>query len=163
MQIITIYIIIIIGYALWKRVDAYQAFLEGVDHSFESIRKIFPNIMAIIFAIQIFTNSGILDIFETYLSNCFIHPKILLQGILKPISWSSSLLMMTNIFEYEGVNSSLGYLSTLIQGSSDTTIYVTALYFSSINIKRTGHTLIVGLLTDFLTFCFVLIIYHFLL
>lgn len=160
MQIITIYIIIIIAFALWKKVDAYQAFIEGVDQSFSSIKKIFPNIMAIIFAINIFTNSGILEIFEKYLSNFFIHPKILLQGMLKPISWSSSLLMMTNIFEREGVNSALGFLSTLVQGSSDTTIYVTALYFSSIKIKHTGHTLIVGLLTDFLTFCFILIIYQ---
>ena len=75
-----------------------------------------------------------------------------MQCILKPISWSSSLLMMSKVFETYGVDSKLGALSTLIQGGSDTTIYIVALYFSSIKMKKTGHTIWVGILTDITTF-----------
>ena len=152
MQIIVIYILLIILFAIFKKVNAYDAFLEGVEESFKTVKNIFPNILAIIFAINVFINSGIMEILEKALSNVDIVPEIIMQCFLKPISWSSSLLLMSKIFEIHGVDSTTGMLSTLIQGGSDTTIYIVALYFSSIKMKKTGHTMWVGILTDIATF-----------
>ena len=64
MQIIVIYILLIILFAIFKKVNAYDAFLEGVDESFKTVKNIFPNILAIIFAINVFINSGIMEILE---------------------------------------------------------------------------------------------------
>ncbi|MFR7880994.1 MAG: hypothetical protein ACLU5J_05635 [Christensenellales bacterium] len=129
MQIIVIYILLIILFAIFKKVNAYDAFLEGVEESFKTVKNIFPNILAIIFAINVFINSGIMEILEKALSNVNIVPEIIMQCFLKPISWSSSLLLMSKIFEIHGVDSTTGMLSTLIQGGSDTTIYIVAFVF----------------------------------
>ena len=117
MQIIVIYILLIILFAIFKKVNAYDAFLEGVEESFKTVKNIFPNILAIIFAINVFINSGIMEILEKALSNVNIVPEIIMQCFLKPISWSSSLLLMSKIFEIHGVDSTTGMLSTLIQGN----------------------------------------------
>lgn len=152
MQIVVFYILCIVLFAIWKKVNAYEAFLTGVENSFKTILTIFPNILAIIFAINVFLHSGIMELLSNFLSKINIIPEIIMQCILKPISWSSSLLMMSKVFETYGVDSKLGALSTLIQGGSDTTIYIVALYFSSIKMKKTGHTIWVGILTDITIF-----------
>lgn len=152
MQIIVVYIIIIILIGLVRKVNTYEAFLEGVENSFVTVKSIFPNILGIIFAINVFTESGIIDILKDLFKNINIAPEIIIQCLLKPVSWSSSLLFMNDIFNTYGVDSFIGKLSTLIQGGSDTTIYVVALYFSSIKIKKTSHTMLAGILTDICVF-----------
>lgn len=160
MQIIALYIIIIICFALFKKVDAYEAFREGVEAGFQTVKNLFPSLMAIVFAVGILTSSGVIELLEKHLETNLVHPKILLQMILKPISWSSSLLVMTDIFTRYGADSKLGILSTLIQGSCDTTIYVTTVLFSSVKIKHSSYPLIIGLIANFLTFLFILLIYQ---
>lgn len=158
MIVIVIYILLIILYGIVKKVNTYDAFLRGVENSFSTIKNIFPSVLGIIFAINVFTESGIIDIVKNFFANDIIVPELIIQCFLKPISWSSSLLFMNNIFLHYGVDSFVAKLSTLIQGSSDTTIYVIALYFSSIKMKSSKHTLVVGIITDVLVFalCFVL-------
>lgn len=158
MIIIVVYISLVILIALLKKVDTYQAFIDGVNDSFGSVIRLFPSVLAIVFSMNIFINSGILEFFTKHLNNFFISPKILLQIFLKPISWSSSLLMMIKIFETEGVNSFSSYLSSIIQGSFDTTIYVIAMYFSSIKVTKTKYSLKVGLISNFLIFIVILVI-----
>lgn len=152
MQIIVIYVLIIVLYGIIKKVNAYDAFMKGVENSFKTVKAIFPNILGIIFAINVFTESGIIEIIKDIFKNVNMVPELIVQCFLKPISWSSSLLFMNNIFSTYGVDSFVGKLATLIQGGSDTTIYVVALYFSSIKMKKTSHTMIVGILTDICVF-----------
>jgi spore maturation protein B len=71
------------------------------------------------------------------------------MALLRPISGSASLIVMNDIFKNFGPDSYLGYLSSIIQGSTDTTIYVLALYFGSVKIKKTSHALYAGLFADF--------------
>lgn len=152
MQIIVFYVLFIVIFGMAKKVNTYDAFLEGVETSFKTVKNIFPNILAIIFSINIFINSGIIEIVSSYLVRINIVPEIVLQMFLKPISWSSSLLLMNQIFDTYGVDSFYGKMSTLIQGGSDTTIYIVMLYFSSIKMKKTSHTLLSGILTDLAIF-----------
>lgn len=161
MQIIIVYISIIILFALIHKVDAYKAFCEGVEKAIPSVIQIFPSLLAIIFVINVFINSGIIERFETQFSSAVLNAKIILQLFFKPISWSSSLMMMMKIYEIEGVNSSDGILATIIQGSFDTTLYIATMYFASAKIEHPRYTYIVGLLGNFLTFLFLFTIYHF--
>ena len=67
MQVVVIYLLVILGFAFLKRVNAYQSFLNGVENSFSTVKSVFPNVLAIILAIQIFANSGILELLQTWL------------------------------------------------------------------------------------------------
>lgn len=163
MIVIVIYIFVIVLYGLIKKVNPYDSFLKGVDGSFKTVKNLFPNILAIILAINIFVNSGIIEVISSKLINSKIVPEIIIQVLLKPISWSSSLVMMNKTFELYGVDSFIGKLSSVLQGCSDTTIYIVAMYFSSINLRKTGHTMWVGLLADFTTFLFSALMCYFLL
>ncbi len=158
MGIVVLYVLLIISFGVIKKVNTYDAFLEGVENSFTTIKNIFPNLLAIIFAINVFINSGIFTLLQNFLTSIRIVPEIIIQCFLKPISWSSSLVMMNKIFETYGVDSKTGMLSTLIQGGSDTTIYIIALYFSSIKMKKTGHSILVGILTDLAMFLMAFVI-----
>lgn len=160
MQVVIIYIFIIIFFALFHKVDAYKAFCEGVEKSIPSVIKIFPSLLSIIFVINVFIHSGVIELFETYFSSFMVSAKVIMQIFFKPISWSSSLMMMMKIYEIEGVDSTNSILSTIIQGSFDTTIYVATMYFASVKIERPKYTYIVGLLGNFLTFCFIFTIYY---
>lgn len=161
MQIIIIYIFIIILFALFNKVDAYKAFCEGVEKSIPSVIRIFPSLLAIIFVINVFINSGIIEKFEMYCSKTLINAKLVLQIFFKPISWSSSLMMMMKIYEIEGVNAQDSILATIIQGSFDTTIYIATMYFASVKIEHPRYTYIVGLLGNLMTFILIFVICHF--
>ena len=163
MQIVVFYILIILLYGIFKKVNTYDSFMNGVEKSFKTVRMIFPNILGIILAINVFVNSGIIEILNTLFDNSKIIPEIVIQCLLKPVSWSSSLLFMNNIFDKYGVDSAIGKLSTLIQGGSDTTIYVVALYFSSIKMKKTSYTMLAGILTDICVFIICVILFVFVL
>lgn len=163
MIIIVIYLLIIIIYGLIKKIDAYNAFTRGVENNFKTALSILPTIMVLVLGVNIFINSGIIEIIENMFNNKNIVPELILQPLLKPISSSSSMLMMIKIFEKYGVNSSIGQISSIIQGCSDTTIYIVVLYFSSIKLKNNKYALKAGLLTDFITFLFVFFIWFILL
>ena len=95
-----------------------------------------------IFAVNIFVGSGLLDIIGGKFKE--IIPMI----ILRPISGNASLAMLSKIYHSSGVDSFISFLASIIQGATDTTIYVLALYFGSIKIKKTRYALPVGLFAD---------------
>ncbi len=158
---IVIYILVIIIYALFKKVNAYEAFSRGIENNFKTILNIFPTILILIVAINVFINSGIIEIVKAILPKTFLVPELFLQAGLRPISSSSAMVMMVKIFETYGVNSISGKISSIIQGCNDTTIYVIALYFGSIKMKNVGKTLKIGLLNDIITYLFVFMICYF--
>lgn len=163
MIVVVIYILIIIIYGLIKRVDAFNSFTRGVEGNFKTAISLLPTIMGLVLAVNIFINSGIIEIFEKIFNNQNLVPELIIQPLLKPISSSSSMLMMIKIFEKYGVNSSIGNVSSILQGCSDTTIYILAIYFSSIKMKDNKYALKAGLLTDFITFLFVFLLWFILL
>ena len=89
----------------------------------------------------------------------FSFPKELLPlAIMRPISGSSSLILMSDVFKNYGVDSYLGRVASLMQGSTDTTIYIIGLYFSSVGIHKIKYSLIVGLLADLMAILLSLLI-----
>lgn len=152
MIIIVIYISFIILYGVVKKVNCYESFKTGVFNNYKILLDIFPNLLALVFSVEIFINSGIIEVFNKYVNLITIPIEIIIQAFLKPISSSSALVMMLDVFNKYGVDSNLGILSSIIQGCSDTTFYIVTLYFSCVKIKDYKYALKVGILTDIITF-----------
>ena len=146
--IIPIITIIVIIYALIKKIDIYETFLEGIKEGLELSLNIFPSMFAMIIAVTVLTKSNIVnDLIK--LMNISIFPKEILPiAILRPISNSSSLMLLNNILLTHGPDSITGKIASIITGSTDTTIYIIGLYYSSIKIKKIKYSLVVGLLAD---------------
>ena len=116
------------------------------------IKNLFPTFIAMILAVNIFINSGFLEFIFSCLKVIFDSIKIPIDilplAIVKPISGSASLAYLNNIFTKYGPDSFIGYLASVMQGSTDTTLYVIGLYFGSIGIKKIRYSLFAGLCAD---------------
>jgi len=150
--ILPIFVLIIIIYGLYKKIDIYEIFIKGVKEGLTMSINIFPTIFAMSLAINILINSNVLNLFINFISpltNVFLIPKeVLPLSILRPISGSSTLIILDNILKTYTPDSFIGRVASIIQGSSDTTFYIIGLYFGSIGIKKIKHSLFVGLLSD---------------
>ena len=150
--ILPLIVLFIIVYGIIKKVNVYDVFIEGAKESFEMFVSLFPPMLAMIFAINLFIKSNCLDYFLTFLSPLFNLIKVPLEiipmAIMRPISGSSSLAILNNILGANGPDSLVGRIASVMQGSTDTTLYVLTLYFGSVGIKKIGHSLKAGLLAD---------------
>ena len=149
---VPIIVIIVLVYGFYKGVDIFSFFLEGVKDGLEVILNIFPTIFAMVFSINILIDSNIIMDISNFIRPLFkssVFPVDALPlMILKPISGSSSLAVLANILKNYGPDSFIGRVSSVIQGSTDTTIYIISLYFSSVGIKKIRYSLVVGLIAD---------------
>ena len=141
--IVPIIVIIILVYGVIKKCSIYDNFIDGAVDGLKIIIEIIPAMLAMIFAVNIFVESGILDIISGKYKD--IIPMI----ILRPISGNASLAMLSTIYHNYGVDNFMSFLASIIQGATDTTVYVLALYFSSVKIKNSRYALWVGLFADF--------------
>ena len=150
--IIPMIVLLIIIYGFYKKIDIYESFLDGVKEGLHMILKIFPPIFTMMIAVQVLINSNIMNDLTNCLSKIFLYlkfPKELFSiAILRPISGTSSLVVMNNLLRTYGPDSFLGRVASIIQGSTDTTIYILGLYFSSVGIKKSKYALLAGLLAD---------------
>ncbi len=150
--IIPTFVIFIILNGLRKKVDIYDSFLSGAKEGLITCFSIFPAIMAMVFAINIFLNSGVITFLLGKANFIFeslnVPLNILPMAILRPISGTASLAIMNDIFLNFGPDSYVGRLASVLQGCTDTTIYVIALYFGSVRITKTKHAIFTGLFAD---------------
>jgi len=144
--IIPLLVLIVIVYALKKKVPIYDVFIDGAKESFDMILKLFPCLLAMIIGVNIFLKSGVVVSIFKFIT--FIPTEILPMILMRPISGTSSLAILTNIFETFGPDGFLGTLASFIQGSTDTTFYVITLYFGSVGIKKIRYALWAGLFAD---------------
>lgn len=151
---VPIMVIFIIIYGLYKRIDIFDTFIEGVKEGINMSFKLFPTIFAMVIAITILTNSNILlditKILNPILKYLSFPSEILPLAIMKPVSGSSSIVILNDILSKYHPDSYIGKLSSVIGGATDTTIYIISLYFGSIGIKKIKYSLIVGLIADLL-------------
>ena len=150
--VIPLLVLVIIVYGIYKKVDIYNVFVEGSKESFEIIYTMFPCLLAMVFGINVFLESGFLNYLNEFISPVLDILKIpfdLFPMILmRPISGSSSLILLSNIFLKYGPDSFIGTLASVLQGSTDTTFYVLTLYFGSVGIKKIRYSLFAGLMAD---------------
>lgn len=150
--ILPIIVVFIILYGFIKKVDIYDEFLLGAKEGLITTFKIVPNLVAMIFAINILIKSNLInDMFyflNDFLNKFNLHSDIIPMCFLRSISGTSTLAIMVNIFNNYGVDSVMGTLASVIQGASDTTFYVIALYFGSVGIVKSRYSLVAGLFAD---------------
>ena len=153
--LVPIIVIIIIIYGLYKKVDIFDTFIEGVKEGIEVTIKLFPTIFTMIIAISMLTNSNIIldisNIIRPIFNKIGFPVETLPLAILKPISGSSSLVILNDILARYGPDSFIGRVASVMQGSTDTTIYIIGLYFASVGIKKIRYSLLVGLLADLIS------------
>lgn len=150
--IIPVMVLFIILYAAFKKINVYDAFVDGAKESFTMIMTLFPVLLAMIFGINIFIESGflmmILNFISPILSIFKIPIEIIPMAIMRPISGNATLAILNNLFQNHGPDSLIGLMGSVIQGSTETTFYVLTLYFGSVGIKKIRHALWTGLLVD---------------
>lgn len=150
----TIGFILIFGFL--KKVPLFDAFIVGAKNGLYSTISIFPSLIGLIVAVSMLKASGALDILTNLLSpieNLLSVPKETIPlMILRPISGSGSLALVDSIFKSNGPDSFIGKVASVIMGSTETTFYAITIYFGSIGIKKTRHTIPVALIADFTSF-----------
>ncbi len=138
-----------------KRVNVYDAFIEGAKDGFTTAVRIIPYLVAILVGIGVFRASGAMDMLidgvrwlvgVTGLDTSFV--EALPTALMKPLSGSGARGMMVDAMTTYGADSFAGRLSCIFQGSTDTTFYILAVYFGSVGIRHTRHAVACGLLAD---------------
>ena len=150
--------LIIIGFILAgirKKVNVYDAFVEGAKEGFSTAVRIIPYLVAILVAIGVFRASGAMDYLiggiEKAVELCGINSDFvggLPTAIMKPLSGSGARGLMVDAMTTYGADSFVGRLACIFQGSTDTTFYILAVYFGSVGIAKTRHAVPCGLIAD---------------
>jgi len=142
--------------AIYKKVNAYDAFIEGAKDGFQTAITIIPYLVAMLVAIGVFRASGALDLLADG-ARTIVHKfkmddrfvDALPTALMKPFSGSGARAMMIDTMKTHGADSFAGRLSSIVQGSTETTFYVLAIYFGSVGIKHIRHAATCGLIADF--------------
>ena len=153
--LLSIIVVFMLG-ALRKKVNVYEAFIEGAKDGIQTSLTIIPYLVGMLVAISVLRNSGVLGwvvsgftwIFSQLHINTDFTPA-LPTALMKPLSGSGSKAMMIDAMNTYGVDSFVGRLACIFQGSADTTFYIVALYFGSVGIRKTRYAISMGLLADF--------------
>lgn len=145
-------ILIIIFEAIKEKKNVFEIFLKGGIDGVNITLKIFPTLIGLFMAIGMLRSSGIIDFITKIISPvlAFIQfPKeVVPLALLRPISGSASMAIATDIIKNNGVDSFIGILTSVIMGSTETTLYTIAIYTSSVKIKNTRGVLIAALAAD---------------
>ncbi len=144
-----------IGLAALRRVNVYEAFIEGAKEGFAVVIKIIPYLVAILVAIGVFRASGSMDFLVGGVRRLVAGMgfstewvEALPTALMKPLSGSGSRGMMVDAMKVYGADSFVGRLACVFQGATDTTFYIIALYFGSVGVKKTRHAVGCGLFAD---------------
>ncbi len=151
----SIIIVFIVG-AMRKKVNVYDAFIEGAKGGIQTSLTIIPYLVGMLVAISVIRNSGVMGYVVNGLNWVFVHMGLntdftpaLPTALMKPLSGSGSKAMMIDAMKTYGVDSFVGRLACIFQGSADTTFYIVALYFGSVGIRKTRYAISYGLIADF--------------
>jgi len=151
-MIIPLLVLFIVIYGFKKKVNIYDTFISGSKEAVDMILNIFPCLLAMVLAINIFLKSDILTFIFDLISPVFnylkIPKEILPMAIMRPISGSSTLVLLNTILIDYGPDSFIGRIASVLQGATDTTLYILTLYFGSVGIKKIRYSLWAGLFAD---------------
>lgn len=148
-------IVLFVSVAAWRHINAYETFVEGAKEGFGVAVQIIPYLIAMLMAISVFRTSGcmayVIDAIRAAvlafgLNDDFV--PALPVGLMKTLSGSGARGLMVDVMTTYGVDSFQGRLAAIIQGSTETTFYVLAVYFGSVNISKTRYALACGLIAD---------------
>lgn len=148
--------LLILGIPLYafavKRVRVYESFIEGAKEGFTIGVRIMPYLVGILVAIGMFRASGAMDwlvwAIRPLVAWAGFPPEALPSSLMRSLSGSAAFAMSSEIFELYGPDSFIGRLVSVIQGSTETTFYIMAVYFGAVAVRKTRYTLAASLITD---------------
>ncbi|MBR4782718.1 MAG: spore maturation protein [Bacteroidaceae bacterium] len=138
-----------------KKINVYDAFVEGAKEGFHTAVRIIPYLVAMLVAIGVFRASGAMDWLVLGMQKLFEGIGMasdwvaaLPTALMKPLSGSGARGMMVDAMSAYGADSFIGRLSCVFQGSTDTTFYILAVYFGAVGVSKTRHAVACGLIAD---------------
>ncbi len=147
--IVPVLLLVLLLYAIFKKVDVYSAFIEGGKKAINLTLSIFPCIVAIFLMLELFSISGIENFVVNFVSPFFeffgVPKEVIKLILLKPFSGSGSLSELNNIFVKYGCDSKISLIASSIYGSSETIFYISAIYFVNCKNKKATKGLIISL------------------
>jgi len=150
--VIPLLILFIIGYGLYKKVPVYEVFVDGAREGFSTAVRIIPYLVAMLFAIAMFRASGAMESLVNLLAPVFsvfgIPPEVLPMAMVRPMTGSGSVGVLAELIRHYGEDSMIVKIAATMFGSTETTLYVLAVYFGAVNIKKTRYALHAGLIAD---------------
>lgn len=150
-------ILFIIAFSIKQKKETYTIFLTGVRDGMNVILKIFPTMIGILVAINLFQITGSMDIFIKSVAPITkllrIPSEVVPLGIMRSISGGASIGLLSNTLDTYGADSMIGKMASTILGSSETTLYVIAIYTSTVGVKNTRGILKIALFCDLVALC----------
>ncbi|MFN0156994.1 MAG: spore maturation protein [Bacteroidota bacterium] len=145
-------VLFVVVYGAIKKVKIYEAFVEGAKEGFNVGVRIIPYLVAMLVAIGVFRAGGAMDILTWVLSPVTsligMPAEVLPMAIMRPLSGSGGLGVMSETINTHGVDSLIGRMVAVIMGSGETTFYVLAVYFGSVSVYKTRHAVPAGIVAD---------------
>lgn len=139
-------------YGAWKKVNVFDAFVEGGKEGFSICISLLPYLIAMLVAIGMLRASGFFELLNrgmgSVLAKVGMPPEILPLALIRPFSGSASTGLMADLMHQFGGNSMIAKMAGTLMGSTETTFYVVAIYFGTVSIRRTRHAIPAGLLAD---------------
>lgn len=151
-SIIPIIFVIIIIYGMIKGRKVYEWFIEGAKEGINVCLRIFPYLLAMIIAVQIFKDAHLLDLLNNFIApvvNLIGLPKELIPLVLiKPLSGSGAVGIFTDIVKTFGPDTKIGLIASVIMGTTETIFYTITVYFGAVKVKKIRHTLWAAVFAD---------------
>ena len=145
-------IVLFVAAGVFKKVNVFDAFLAGAMNGLHSLLKIIPSLLALVFAVKLLRGSGLIDAISNVaaplLQRFGMPAELLPMALLKSVSGSGSTALLTDILETHGADSVIGLMASVMCCSSETTFYTIAVYYGSVGIKHTRHTVAAALIAD---------------
>lgn len=144
-----------IAFAAWKKINVYDSFIEGAKDGFSTVLQIIPYLVAMLVGIALFRASGAMDFlidgvksFVSLFTEKTEFTEALPTAFMRPLSGGGSRALMIESWKTSGIDSLVGHMTSVIQGSTETTFYTIAVYYGAVGIKKVRHTVACGLFAD---------------
>lgn len=149
---IPVIILVIPVYGFFKRIPVYETFVEGAKEGFNVAVRIIPYLVAMLVAIGIFRVSGAMNILASWLAPITnligMPPETVPLALLRPLSGSGSLGLVSDLLKTYGPDSFIGKLASTMMGCTETTFYILAVYYGSVAVRKARHTVLACVIGD---------------
>lgn len=146
----------IVVFGLMRGVPVFDTFVAGAKEGFSSSVSILPSLVGLMMAVAMLNASGALDILASFLSPVArvlgLPAQVMPLALIKPVSGSGATAVLVQIFQNNGTESFAGRVAAVMSGSTETTFYAIAVYFGSVGIKKTRHTIPAAITADLTAF-----------
>ncbi len=154
--ILPLFLLSVFLMALINQTEAFDDFVVGAKEGMKTTLTLVPNIMGMIVAVKVFLASGIIETIATWIDPILnalnVDAQLLPLMILKPLSGSAALSVTTDLMMTNGPDSFIGQMASVMQGSTDTTVYIITVYFAAVGLSEMKHAFKLGIMADLIGF-----------